>query len=452
MHNSFSLKGESLILDLVKSSPEGWSIDEIQQQLYLKIPRRTLQRRLAALLLDKKVIKTGRGKSTRYHSVVVQRKINEDTYLSTDSLEIKNYLQQALSVRVSTQYNRTFLDAYHPNITYYLSDTVRAHLHAMGEPFSNSRPAGTYAKEILSRFLLDLSWNSSRLEGNTYSLLETERLFKFGEIAEGKNNFEAQMILNHKSAIEFLVETANEINFNRFTMLNLHALLSDNLLGNPEACGQLRKISVGIRGTVYQPLVIPQMVEECFAEILFKASAIHDPFEQSFFIMVQLPYLQPFEDVNKRVSRLAANIPLIKHNLCPLSFVDVNDRDYIDSMLGIYELNRIELLRDLFVWAYERSARRYLSVQHSLGEPDPFRLRYRSQLMDIISQVVKQGMNKKLATVYIQQWVAQQIIAKDRGRFIEVAETELLALHAGNIARYHLRISEFELWLQQFLN
>ena len=126
------------------------------------------------------------------------------------------------------------------------------------------------------------------------------------------------MILNHKQAIEFLVESADEIGFNRYSILNLHAILSDNLLPNPEACGRLSQIAVGIGGSVYTPLSTPQLLDEYFQLVLDSASAISDPFEQSFFALVHLSYLQPFEDVNKRVARLAANIPLIKHNLCPL--------------------------------------------------------------------------------------------------------------------------------------
>ena len=93
---------------------------------------------------------------------------------------------------------------------------------------------------------------------------------------------------------------------------------------------------------------MPQLIEECFRQLLDKAALIPDPFEQAFFALVQLPYLQPFLDVNKRVSRLAANLPLIRANLCPLSFVDVPIHAYVDGLLGVYELNRIELLRDVF--------------------------------------------------------------------------------------------------------
>jgi hypothetical protein len=231
-------------------------------------------------------------------------------------------------------YNRAFLDDYRPNDTFYLSPDTRQRLLECGRSPDGERPAGTYARQIFNRLLNDLSWNSSRLEGNTYSLLETERLLELGETAEGKDVLEIQMILNHKAAIELLVEQAEEVGFNRYTILNLHALLSDNLLGNPQACGRLRTIGFGIGGTVYYPLEVPQLIEECFQQVLDTAAAVKDPFEQAFFVMVHLPYLQPFEDVNRRVSRLAANLPLIRLNLCPLSFVDVPERAYVEGVLG----------------------------------------------------------------------------------------------------------------------
>jgi hypothetical protein len=162
--------------------------------------------------------------------------------------------------------------------------------------------------------------------------------------------------------------------------------------------------------------------------------------------MVHLPYLQPFVDVNKRVSRLAANIPLIQRNLCPLSFVDVSQATYISAMLGVYELNRIELLRDVFVWAYQRSCARYSAVRQSLGEPDPFRLQYREPITQLVAQVVRKQLSKPKAVDTIQSYASQHIQAPDRQRFIEVVENQLLSLHEGNIARYRLRASEFVSW------
>lgn len=236
------------------------------------------------------------------------------------------------------------------------------------------------------------------MEGNTYSLLETERLLQLGEVADGKDSREAQMILNHKSAMELLADKSDEIGFNRYTILNLHALLVENLLADPRAGGRLRQIPVRIDGMVYHPLDVPQLIVDCFDRILDTVTAINDPFEQAFFALVHRTYSQAFEDVNKRGSRLAAHIPLIRGNYCPLSFVDLPERAYIDGVLALYELNRVELLRDMFVWVYEHSCARYTAVQQSLGTPEPFRLRYQELIAELVTAVVRARMDKKATT------------------------------------------------------
>jgi Fic family protein len=162
--------------------------------------------------------------------------------------------------------------------------------------------------------------------------------------------------------------------------------------------------------------------------------------------MVHIPYLQPFEDVNKRVSRLAANIPLIRRNVCPLSFVDVPERDYIDGILGVYELNKIELLRDVFAWAYERSCARYAAVRRSLGEPDPFRLRYRKTLAEFVEAIIRKPMDRSTAVRFLHEQVDKQAPPEDRARLMELIETEVMSLHEGNFARYHVRPSEYQAW------
>jgi Fic family protein len=255
------------------------------------------------------------------------------------------------------------------------------------------------------------------------------------------------LLLNHKAAIEMLVEHAGEIAFNTFTFFNLHALLSENLLADPNASGRLRTTIVEIGGTVYHPLAIPQQIEEYFRLILEKTNAIRDPFEQAFFLMVQIPYLQPFLDVNKRVSRLGANIPLIKQNLSPLSFVDVPEQAYIDGTLGVYELNRIELLRDVFVWAYERSCQRYVAIKESLPEPDAVRLRNREALISVVSEIVRGG--KPINSWLIRELAAPLVKPDDLGEFVAMAFNDLHHLHEGNIVRYRLRLPEFSAWTKQ---
>ncbi len=444
---------------IIRARPLGASLKELLAIPELGFPKRTLQRRLDQLVSADRLAPKGQGRARRYlareqdHFPMTSRVREEppvyktrNDWLSPPAREIRAVIQLPVSERMPVGYQGAFLDAYQPNRTFYLPEILRKELEDIGQVGLSALPAGTYMRQVMDRLLIDLSWNSSRLEGNTYSLLETQRLLELGEDAEGKATQETQMILNHKAAIEMLADEAAEIDFNRYTICNLHALLSDNLLPDPGASGRVRSRPVGISGTVFHPLEVPQQIEERFEQILEKASAVRNPFEQAFFTMVHLPYLQPFEDVNKRVSRLAANIPLIRYNLCPLSFVDVDSHDYIGGLLGVYELNRVEYLRDVFAWAYRRSCARYSAVRQSLGDPDPFRLRHRAVIGSFVREVVLGVMNKRAAAKWIAAEAERAIPRAERSKFIEVVETELGCLHMGNIARYRLRPSEFEAW------
>lgn len=333
-----------------------------------------------------------------------------------------------------------------PNHTEWLPTSHREHLHTTGRSPHGEQPAGAFARQILHRLPIDLSWARIRLKGNTYTRLDTQNLIEFGRQAEGRDHREAQMILNHKSAIELLVDEVDGIGFNRYTFQNLHALLSDGLLPDPAAGGRLRSMPVGISGTVYEPTAIPQLIQECFDILLAKAAAILDPIEQSFFVMVQLPYLQPFEDVNKRVSRLGANIPLVKQYLIPLSFVDVPQRTYIEGLLGVYELNRFDLLRDVFAWAYERSCRRFVVLRDALPSPDPVRQRWRTEICTIVAEVVTTG--QPIEDAPIRALVSTLTNIEDTSTVIAIVLSELHTLHEGNISRFRVRPTEFHHWTE----
>lgn len=450
------------ILSAVSRHADGIGIDELSR-LLAPLPRRTLQRRLSTLVAQQRLIAQGKGPARKYLGVVpapvpTHPRIEEPgpegaAYgiaevahfpLSAAGNIIRQQVRRPRSARQPVGYNAAFLNAYVPNETAYLSGTVREKLQRLGRSPDDGRAAGTYARHVLGRLLVDLSWASSRLEGNTYTRLDTQNLIDFGLAAEGKDQIEAQMILNHKRAIEMLVENADTVGFNTYTFRNLHALLSENLMSDAGAEGRIRRIPVEISGSVYLPSAIPQQIEECFHRILQKADAINDAFEQAFFILVHVPYLQPFEDVNKRVSRLAANIPLIRDNLSPLSFVDVLEGDYVDAMLGVYELNQVDLLADLFVWAYERSCRRYTILKNSLPEPDVFRMKYRSALGAVVQAVVLERASIEASDIRRR---ARPLVAEpDLPAFVAMVINELHHLHDGNIARYGLRLNEFNDW------
>lgn len=436
------------VLALLAKNPEGISLADLQLALGTGVSRRTLQRMFKDLTKQGMARITGRGRGTKYFPLPSAQSPEANhlvIHLSMRGKELLAFVDQPLNRRPKAGYDTEFLRNYQPNIDSYLLPAERSHLMTLGQTIRQQEPAGTYARHILERLLIDLSWNSSRLEGNTYSLLDTQQLLGQDQANKEKSAAETQMIFNHKEAIEFLVDAAAEIGFNRYTLLNLHALLSNNLLPDPAAPGRLRRLAVSITNSTYLPPGIPQQIEEFFDLFLAKAQEIRDPFEQAFFAMVHIPYLQPFEDVNKRVSRLAANIPLNRFNLAPLSFADVPRDLYIQGLLGVYERADVSLLKDVFLYAYERSAARYGEIRQTLGDPDPFRLRYREAMRQVIWEVITQALPPVRAQEHLNAY-AQQLPATDRDTFVNVVEAELLGLHEGNFARYRVLPSQFEKW------
>ena len=371
----------------------------------------------------------------------------KDIPLSQESETLLKYVSQSLQARTPVGYNQDFLRSYEPNRIFYLTHTQRAELLKTGTVESKVSPAGTYARNILNRLLIDLSWNSSRLEGNTYSLLETKRLIELGENAVGKDASEAQMILNHKEAIEYIIESAAEATISSHEVCSIHALLSENLLGDPSASGRIRQIAVGVGGTNYMPLENPHILKEYFQLFIDKLNLIEDPFEQSFFSLVQLSYMQAFEDVNKRTARLVANIPLIKKNLNPLSFMEVDPEAYVKALLGVYEKNDVSLFLDLYLWAYRRSSQRYSAIQQAMGEPNLLKLKYRTEIQDIIRSVILEKVAGPQVVHRIQNLMeAKNLPETDTAEIFKLIEMEIIGLHDGNIARFKIRPSEFQEW------
>lgn len=161
-------------------------------------------------------------------------------------------------------------------------------------------------------------------------------------------------------------------------------------------------------------------------------------------MMVHLSYLQAFADVNKRTSRLAANLPLLRANLCPLTFIDVPESAYSRAVLGIYELTRIELLRDVYLWAYERSAQEYHVIRQGLTPPDPLRIKYRALIKTTIFEVVTRTEIDPIE--YITHIIDSEVEPGDQENVRFLIMDSLRLLHEGVLARYGLRPSQLAAW------
>jgi fido (protein-threonine AMPylation protein) len=250
------------------------------------------------------------------------------------------------------------------------------------------------------------------------------------------------MLLNHKQAIEFMVDTVPLRGLKQDVVCNVHAVLMQDLLEDDTALGAIRRKVVRISDTVYVPTQMPQLLREMLESIVHKAAAVNNPIEAAFFLWVHLAWLQPFEDGNKRVSRLAANIPLMIFNCAPLSFLDVDRHDYADAMLAAYELRDFAPAADLFAWTYRRSCAKYAVVMQSMGAPDPVRLRFRAQLTDAMGRIVRE--RQPLPQVLEQM----RLDTAHEPQFEPLLRRELSRLEEHNCARYRLQTTVVHTWIE----
>ena len=411
-------------------------------------PRSTLVRHLAALVQTGAIVREGSGPSTVYRLARSASRQPQTAVATTPaagpalreaSRALRTYLQAPLGTRTPSTYQRAFVDQYRPNISELLPAPVARELIERGR-MPGQQPAGTYARRVLEPLLIDLSWYSSRLEGNRKSLLDTKDLFQRGRSAD--DDSDTTMLLNHKDAIEFLVDEAPQYGgITTDVIRTVHSFLMDGLLHNPAALGGTRRILVTSTDTVYQPTQIPALLDEMLEVIAAKAREIRNPLECAFFLWVNLAYLQPFEDGNKRTSRLCANLPLLFNNCAPLSFLDVEQADYALAMLGVYERQDVSLAVDLFEWTYRRSIEKYRVLLEAMGPADPIRARYRGLLGDAVRQVVT---TRATVAAVVD---ALKVPAEDRNQFAAILRQELAGLAPYNCARYRLTQQDTEAWI-----
>lgn len=414
---------DQAILDYIAAHP-GAGREDIRRHIAPDASPPTIWRALKRLVDEDKLEVTGRARATGY--------------VLAGAAVVRAHLQTPYTRRKPATYRKEFLDRYIPNRTFYLGEADRQRLHEAGKPVPPPLPAGTYARRILEKLLVDLSWASSRMEGNTYNILETERLIRFGEEASGKDRKEAVMILNHKEAIQYIVDNLAVIAVSRRDLCDIHALLAGGLLADPGMAGRLRLMPVGISHSSYSPPGDRFEIEEEFRILIEKAAAIAEPFEQSFFLLVHIPYLQAFADVNKRTSRIASNIPLLKADLAPMSFLAMNDRDYMDGLIGIYELNNVSLLRDAHIDAYLASAENYRVLRAEVETPEKAALAYRDFVRRAVRRCVLDW--KAFLPDHVTAMAAEAGIPDaDRQEVVNYVGREFHGLHEGNVIRYRLR-------------
>ncbi len=423
-----------------------------QLTLLLGEARSTVNQHLARLVKTGVVVRDGAGPATVYRigmpakpaapmsSTPATLLVGGTSGLvwSAVAQALRAEISRPLGLRAPITYQRSFVDRYVPNDSSLLPAELAQGLYEQGR-LSGQQPAGTYARRVFEQLLIDLSWSSSRLEGNRKSLLDTQDLFRRGR-SEG-DDADATMLLNHKDAIEFIVDAVPEYGISFAVVRNIQSTLLNGLSADTKALGATRQTIVNISDTVYIPTQVPTLIDEMLGAIIDKARATRNPIEGAFFLWINVAYLQPFQDGNKRTSRLCANLPLLLSNCAPLSFLDVEPLDYAAAMLGVYEKQNVALAIDLFAWTYRRSIEKYRTIIESLGTPHPFRAKYRAHLGAAIQQIVLTH------STFSQAAAAQNIPEPDQSAFEDLLAEELAALAPHNCARYRLPIGKTEQWI-----
>lgn len=257
-----------------------------------------------------------------------------------------------------TQYNFDLFSSFPSNI---FSDEELIRMEALTEEYRIRKNdlSPTIQKKELERFIIELSWKSSKIEGNTYTLLDTEKLLLENKKAVGKTENETQMILNHKDAFDFIYKNAEQ--FKVVTKKNieeLHLFLTKNL--GIEA--GLRKSMVGVTGSIYKPLDNIYQINDAMEEAIKTISKMNNPYAKALMSLIGISYIQPFGDGNKRTSRFMANAILLAYNLPPFSYRSVDEEEYREAMLSFYELNSIMPIKKIFINQYNFTAQNYTIV------------------------------------------------------------------------------------------
>jgi Fic family protein len=418
------------------------------------IPDRTLRRWLADLVEEGLVERSGARKGARYRWIegrAPQEQMPQDspaaaTIFSPAATHLLQMVERPLYTRSPVTYAEDWVRSYVPNQTFYLSDTQRAQLQKRGKRPGIPGRAGTYIQKIFDRLLIDLSYNSSRLEGNTYSLADTEQLVIKGIGAAGKLNEEQVMILNHKEAIRYLAKDPAQLMLEEETIRTVHYLLADGLVPS-ELAGQIRNEGVMVSGTTYSPLEGRDRLSAHLQELLRQARLIEDPFEQSFFLLGHISYLQAFVDVNKRLARLASIIPLIKNDSVPQSFVDADKNDYMKALICFYEFNEVLPLAELYCWSYFRTCEHYDTTVQVLGF-DEISVLYRSQRRALVGDIVRSMIALQDEPAFLETHIPSDVNAEHREKFLHDVMADLDQLDAARLPGLGIDKAQLQEWLR----
>lgn len=335
------------IITFIKEHPY-CSSNEIHQSLDVSIA--TVKRMLSRLILEGLILAEGKLKGTKY--------ILSPSYELLFPVDVEEYFKKEVDERqIRENFNLTLMPEVLKKAALF-TDAEMQHLELLHREYQDNishLSKAEYAKE-LERLAIDLSWKSSQIEGNTYSLLETERLLKEKETAAGKPKDDATMLLNHKEALNFIVEHPDYVAPLSIPGIeDIHSLLIKDL----GVDRNIRQRRVGISGTNYKPLDNEHQIREALDEMCNLINRKESAFEKALLALILLSYIQAFGDGNKRTARIISNALLMAYGYCPISFRTVDSVEYKKAMLIFYELNNISAFKEIFKAQFEFAVKTY---------------------------------------------------------------------------------------------
>ncbi len=340
---------EEKILEFVKVN-KNCSSKEIFDGVNTSVSYATIKRALTNLKLNNYLANNGKGKGTKYFlSPIFEliQPIDIESYYQKeiDERQIKDHFDLDIITKVLSEYS-----VFTEKELNKLSSLQNKYKTNIGKLIENE------FKKELERLAIDLSWKSSQIEGNTYSLLETERLLKEKETASGKTKEEAIMLLNHKDALDYIIENKDYLNPLTVSKIeDIHSLLTKEL----GVQRNLRTRRVGISGTNYKPLDNEFQIAEALRNACEVINNKDNVFDKALLALVLISYIQPFMDGNKRTARIVSNAILMNYNYCPLSFRTVDSIEYKKAMLLFYEQNNIMNFKEIFITQFEFAVKTY---------------------------------------------------------------------------------------------
>lgn len=345
----FTFDLEKAMLDYIQKHPNS-SSREIHEGLEKIVAFATVKRTINVLLEKNLVASTGRGKSTRYAL--------SKAFDILVPIDIETYFEKEIDEReIKEAFNFDLIKETLKNVLIFTEEEIEK-LSTLQNQFSDNiaKLSVTEFNKEFERLAIDLSWKSSQIEGNTYSLLETERLLKEKETAAGKTKDEAVMLLNHKEALDFILTNPDYISPLAVSRIeDIHSLLIDGL----GIDRNIRNRRVGISGTNYKPLDNEFQIKEALEDLCLLINSRESILDKSFLALVLLSYIQPFSDGNKRTARIISNAILINNKYCPISFRTVDSIDYKKAMLVFYEQNNISAFKKIFIEQFEFAVKTY---------------------------------------------------------------------------------------------